>query len=109
MTSKKIVKDLNIIPKNPIQWQSAFINDSVYIYNNNLEIGKVDFFKDEKVVNFTNAIIQSGGIYKYRWGDAGLRYLTIALFASEDEVMSVYNIEFGYCHPYNWTENSHQF
>lgn len=69
------------------------------VFANHFEVIKSSFFKSSEVLAFTNMILDSGGIYKYRWSDAILRYITLALFAKEEEIL--HRIDFGirYCHP----------
>lgn len=97
--TKDYMNHMKIIPKDPKQFWKAFVNDSVRMYWNNFEINQVSFFQQANVRNWTEAIDQSWGIYKYRWGDAVLRYLTLSLFASDDQILhrTKYNLE--YCHP----------
>ena len=47
-------------------------------YLNNFEIVHLDTFRQSKIHNqFTNFILNSNGIYLYRWGDAVLRRLDL--------------------------------
>ncbi|CAF0924199.1 unnamed protein product [Adineta steineri] len=43
-------------------------------------------------------IDQTYGIFKYRWGDSILRYITIALFAKEQQVLHRSQYNLSYCH-----------
>lgn len=101
--AKKYVADHDIKPRSEQRWKSAFPEregaPSLYTYSNNFEVGKVEFFLREDVRNWTGHVLDSGGIHRYRWGDAGLRYLTLALFASEAEVLHIENFNIQYCHP----------
>lgn len=55
-------------------------------FYNNFEIVKMSFFRAPEVRHFTDFVDASGGIFLYRWGDAPLRYLTLAIFAREDQI-----------------------
>ena len=92
------VKQNNITPKQPEMLRDAFGHDLVRNYYNNFEITKVKFFQRKDVRHWVEFIDSTYGIFKYRWGDAVLRYLTLALFAERQEVLhrNAYNLP--YCH-----------
>jgi mannosyltransferase len=56
-------------------------------YYNNFEIDDVEFFLRPDVQSYTDAVCESMGIWKYRWGDAPLRFLTLALFSKPEEII----------------------
>jgi len=80
-------------------WSEAFVGEGqdfqAKTVQNNFEVTDLDFFLSPEVTGFADAITRSFGIYKWRWGDAILRYLTIALYANPDEVI--------------WTENDPKY
>ena len=57
------------------------------------------FFQRLEVKKWTKAVLDSQGIYKYRWGDAPLRFITLALFAEEKQVIHRKDLNISYCHP----------
>lgn len=66
---------------------------------NNFEIVRLEWFLQPSVQDFTAAVCASGGIYDYRWGDAPLRYLTLALFSEPKQVLNrMRDYKFVYCH-----------
>jgi hypothetical protein len=86
-------------PLNHRRYRFAFPeNRTVLMFYNNFEVALKSFFLTEPVLNWTRSIIESGGIYHYRWGDAPLRYLTIVLFARENQVVHRHKQDFEYCH-----------
>jgi len=89
----------NLSPKDTVKTQLAFREDGVLMYYNNFEVFKMSFFRQSLVQDWINAVDASHGIYKYRWGDAVLRYLTFALFAKDYEVVQRADLNLGYCHP----------
>ena len=89
----------NIHPKGLSRWARAFPTGSVLTYENNFEIVYVPFFKQNHVKDFISYIEDSLGIFLYRWGDAGIRYVTLALFAEDDEVISRDHFNMKYQHP----------
>jgi hypothetical protein len=92
------VKENNITPKQPEILHDAFGDNVVRNYYNNFEITKIKFFQRKDVRHWIEFIDSTYGIFKYRWGDAVLRYLTLALFAERQEVLhrDAYNLP--YCH-----------
>ncbi|CAF3304200.1 unnamed protein product [Rotaria sp. Silwood2] len=69
-----------------------------YNYYNNFEISKVEFFRREEVRRWVDAIDSTHGIFKYRWSDAILGYLTLAVFAEQNEVLHKPDYVLPYCH-----------
>ena len=67
-------------------------------YYNNFEITRREFFQQPNVKSFTDRIVSQApyGIYKHRWGDAILRYITLALFSSREEIAPAVDV---YLHP----------
>jgi hypothetical protein len=80
------VKYFRITPKNLEARRAAFRDGSVAGYYNNLEITDVAFWLRPEVQHFVQFVDASHGIYLHRWGDAPLRYLALALFATREEV-----------------------
>jgi hypothetical protein len=66
------------------------------IYYMNFEISKLDFWRSEKFMNYFNYLDQSGGIYKYRWGDTGIRSLAIYMFMPEKQVYRFSDIAYSH-------------
>jgi hypothetical protein len=92
------VKQNNITVKQPEMLRDAFGNNSVRNYYNNFEITKVKFFQRQDVFHWVEFIDSTYGIFKYRWGDAVLRYLTLALFAERQEILHRPDYNLPYCH-----------
>ena len=94
------IEKYNITPKNPARLKRAFnLPNRIRLYNTNFDIIKVKFFQSDEIRHWTNAVDQTFGIYKYRWGDHVLRYLTTALFATSSEVLLRTDFNLSYCHP----------
>ena len=66
---------------------------------NNIEIIDLVFIRRKDVLDFVKTIDESQGIFLYRWGDAPLRYVTLALFANASQVLHRTKLGLGYCHP----------
>jgi len=68
------------------------------VLQNNFEIMRREFFQRPSVQAFTERIVNKEpyGIYKHRWGDAALRFMSLALFSSKEEIAPSVNI---YLHP----------
>jgi hypothetical protein len=80
------VRYFQITPRNPHAWSETFAGGSVAGYYNNLEIMDVAFWLKPEVQHFVQFVDTSWGIYLYRWGDAPLRYIALALFATREQV-----------------------
>ena len=58
------------------------------LFYTNLEAARVAHFRRPDVRAFTEAVRQSGGISRHRWGDAIVRYMQVALFATPEQAHS---------------------
>ncbi|CAF1412578.1 unnamed protein product [Adineta steineri] len=88
----------NITAKQPEMLRDAFTSDSVHNYYNNFEVTNTEFFRRADISHWVQAVDSTHGIFKYRWGDAILRYLTVALFAEQQYVLHRRNYNMSYCH-----------
>jgi mannosyltransferase len=68
-------------------------------YWNNFEVVDLSFMRRKSVVEFIDAVDRSQGVFLYRWGDAPLRYITLALFANASEIIHRTQLGLAYCHP----------
>lgn len=94
------IKENSIIPRNPARLERAFdIPGHIRLYNTNFDVIEVKFFKSDQVLHWVNSVDKTFGIYRYRWGDHVLRYLTTALFATSSEVLLRTDLKLPYCHP----------
>jgi hypothetical protein len=81
------VRYFNIQVADPGAWESAFLEDMVSGYYNNLEVMDINFWIREDVQHFVSFVDASWGIYLHRWGDAVLRYLALAMFAKPNQLV----------------------
>jgi alpha 1,2-mannosyltransferase len=56
------------------------------VYNTNLEIVDLDFFRANEYQSFFSYMDKIGGFYYNRWGDAPFRWLGLKLFSSPEKV-----------------------
>jgi len=96
---KNYVKDNNIKIKSKKRYELAFNNQKVRSYYNNFEVVSIKFFNNDDIKQFNLMINNNGGIFKYRWGDAVLRYLVLAIFAEDDQIINRNSTNIMYCHP----------
>lgn len=66
---------------------------------NNFEVLDLSLMRRKEVMHFIDAIDRSKGISLYRWGDAPLRYITLALFVKPSEILHRVPLKLEYCHP----------
>jgi len=95
--TKKYISDHQINPT----YLSKFLNNGEWdrsYYYTNFEIIDIDYFKSNVIKNFYQYLDKSGGIYYYRWGDAIIRLLTLAIFSDESKVHQFSDI--AYQHQY---------
>ena len=95
-----------IVVANPTLWQTfknTWLEEEKCLgFFNNFEIVKLDFMKKPAVRQWHEAVTERPpfGVYRRRWGDALVRYLTLALFAPPGGVL-YHNITDYYRHPCN--------
>jgi len=79
--------------------EGAFSQNSVTTYYNNFEIVNIQFFRQPGVRHWIEMIDETHGIYKYRWGDAILRYILLIIFAEPNQILHREAFNLQYCHP----------
>jgi len=92
------IKQNNIQPKQFQILNDAFGHKTVFTYYNNFEVIKMEFFRRKEIRHWIENIDSTNGIFYYRWGDAILRYLTLAMFAEQHEVLHRLDYNLSYCH-----------
>jgi hypothetical protein len=94
------IKKHNITVQNPDMFADIF-NKPLEIPNfwNNVEVVDLSFMQRKDVLDFTKAVDDSRGIFLYRWGDAPLRYVMLALFVNATQILHRGKLGLGYCHP----------
>ena len=89
----------NITVKQPEMIRSGLHDTHIRTYYNNFEVMKLEFFRRRNVRHWIEEVDQTNGIFKYRWGDAPLRYITLAMFAEKHEILHRTQYHLPYCHP----------
>lgn len=97
-TALKHVLLHNITVKQPDMIRHGFGDDAISSYFNNFEVVKLDFFRRKDVWKWIEEVDRTNGIFKYRWGDAPLRYITLGIFAEAHEVLHRSDYNLSYCH-----------
>jgi hypothetical protein len=99
----------DIQPKNPLlfalaerTWKES---KRLPMFRNNLELDRLDFFQSPPVQAFQKDVVgaannnnNNSDFYRYRWGDAPIRFLTLALFAAPDQLEASLELIPGYQH-----------
>ena len=88
----------NITVKQPEMIRDGFHDTHMSTYYNNFEVMKLDFFRRRNVRHWIEEVDRTNGIFKYRWGDALLRYITLAIFAEKHEILYRTQYRLPYCH-----------
>lgn len=97
-TALKYAISNNITIKQPQLVVRGFADNHILNYFNNFEVIKLEFFRRKDVWKWIEEVDRTNGIFKYRWGDAPLRYITLAMFAEADEVLHRSRYNLSYCH-----------
>lgn len=75
------------VPTNPMLWQFAKnlmeTESTLPLFNTNFEVSRKSWMQHPDVSNWNNAVTDQApfGIYRHRWGDAVIRFLTVAMFS----------------------------
>ena len=64
------------------------------VYYNNFELSKVSFWFSAEYQDYIEYILQAGGIYKYRWGDAPIKTLALTLFMQKNKTYDFKDIPY---------------
>ncbi len=88
----------NITVKQPKMIRYGFGDSHILSYFNNFEVMKLEFFRRQNVRQWIEEVDRTNGIFKYRWGDAPLRYITLAIFAEAHEILHRSQYNLSYCH-----------
>ena len=77
---------------------------SIPIINNNLEVDRISFFQQPMVRQYHHMVADEApySIFRYRWGDAIVRFLTMAIFAHPDQVDLRPIASYGHKHRCKW-------
>ncbi|CAF3403610.1 unnamed protein product [Rotaria socialis] len=94
------IKTYKITPQNPDMLAEVF-NHTIETpgYWNNLEVMDLLFLRQPRIAEFTRLVDESMGVYLYRWGDAPLRFIILALFANATQILHREKLGLAYCHP----------
>ena len=64
-------------------------SDRSLLFYNNLELMHVPFFRSPQVARFTEFVLGTLGVWRFRWGDALVRFAQVGLFRSRIHCLSV--------------------
>lgn len=90
--TEEYVKKENLIPKNPELWNQAEETSrqdgALPMFFNNFEIARVSFFARKDVMEYQHKVAEEEpfGVFRQRWGDAPVRFLTLAIFAEPAQI-----------------------
>jgi hypothetical protein len=96
--ARDYVRYFGINVRNPGAWEGAFSWGAVMGYYNNLELMDIRFWMRPEVQHFVEFVDASWGTYLWRWGDAPLRYVALAMFATPGMIVER-PFEWRYDHP----------
>lgn len=76
---KKYIQQNDIRP----EFLHKFLKNGEYdrrMYYTNFEISSLNFWRSDEYVRFFDYLDRTGGIYKYRWGDAPIHTFAVSMF-----------------------------
>lgn len=92
----------DIQPKNPkllhLAQQTLDKEHRLPMFRNNLELDRLSFFQSTPVQDFQRYLVSNFEFYRYRWGDAPIRFLTLAIFATSEQLEMSLELIPGYQH-----------
>lgn len=70
-------------------------------FENHFELINLRFFRSHAgIQDWIRVVDANGGIFRHRWGNAALRFITVALYAAPEKVVRYEEKEVSYCHPH---------
>lgn len=93
------INKYNIKPTNPDLFNDLF--KKIYelpTFLTHFEVVNLVFMQRADVKMFIDAVDRSQGIFLYRWSDALLRYIQMALFANPKKILNRKDLRLSYCH-----------
>lgn len=100
--TENFLKEIKRFPGNPFMWdfiQATWkTHGTLPVFNTNFEVSRKSFMLRPDVVAWHNALTEKEpyGVFRYRWGDAVTRFLTMALFTTNEKVMTSRPIGYGH-------------
>lgn len=68
-------------------------------FENHFEVMNVRFFRSHAgIQDWIKVVDANGGIFRHRWGDAALRFITVALYAAPEKVIKFDDVPCGHPH-----------
>lgn len=101
-TTQQYLRDKNHTPANKAMWDSVFSfkarRKAMPCFYNNFEVVSIDFFRRPDVMAFQRRITEDAphGVFTKKWGDAPVRFLTVALFARPEQIAWGWNEQYGH-------------
>jgi len=83
------------IDTNPDIVKRPLLKNNITFYTN-LLVTKTSFWNRKIVTQFLNYLDNSGGYYKYGWGDSSIVAITLQLFAEPDELVQFTSFEYSH-------------
>lgn len=93
-----------ISPRSSRLWTSLMSSTSGYClpkFENHFEIINMRFFRSHAgIQDWIRVVDGNGGIFRHRWGDAVLRFITVALYAAPEKLIKYDQKAIPYRHPH---------
>lgn len=83
--TNKFIKNNKIKPKFLSEYTRNGKWDRSYYYTN-FEISRIDFWRSPEYIKYFDYLDRTGGIYKYRWGDAAIHFIALSMFVEKQQI-----------------------
>ena len=80
--------------------------DDTFIFYNNIEIGRFDFWRQKQVRDYFAYIDESEGTYRFRWGDAPIRTQALSIFMPKEDIIWLSQVHYRHEGITNYHEDS---
>eukprot|EP00586_Coscinodiscus_wailesii_P018405 CAMPEP_0172495188 /NCGR_PEP_ID=MMETSP1066-20121228/64211_1 /TAXON_ID=671091 /ORGANISM="Coscinodiscus wailesii, Strain CCMP2513" /LENGTH=405 /DNA_ID=CAMNT_0013266701 /DNA_START=56 /DNA_END=1273 /DNA_ORIENTATION=+ len=100
--AKQFMRKQNKVAANPMLWQfieTTFVSEETLpLFQTNFEVSKKEWMQQPEVMAWHDALTEEEpfGIFRYRWGDAVTRFLTAAMFATNEMIMTSHPDGYGH-------------
>lgn len=102
--AKSYVELNGISPRSSRLWVSLINSTSGHClpkFENHFEIINMRFFRSHAgIQDWIKVVDTNGGIFRHRWGDAVLRFITVALYAAPEKLIRYKQEAIPYRHPH---------
>jgi len=100
--AEEFLKKIGKAPADPMMWdfikQTWTRHQSLPVFRTNFELAKKSFMLRDDVMKWHESLTEYEpfGVFRYRWGDAVERFLTVAMFTNNAKLLTNYVLGYGH-------------